>query len=318
MSFPKAQVRLGNSNLVVSRVAFGCWPIAGVSTLRTTREDSIATLRAAYAAGVNFFDTAFSYGYDGEADKLLAEAFDPWPTDLVLASKVGQYFDSSKSRVVDGRPATLFAQADELLARLNREVVDILYLHLPDPKVPIAESAGAISEIVRSGKARYAGVSNVDSMQLKEFTKHCPCVAVQSRYNMLQAEVVDELRAAVRESDVSLAVYWVLMKGLFAGKLSRDHQFAPEDKRLSYPEYQGAAWQRNQDLVDGLREIASGTGCTLAQLVIAWTLHQPDIGVAICGGKRASQIEETAAAMHVELTAEVLSQIDSAIAIARR
>ncbi|MEO8269277.1 MAG: aldo/keto reductase [Aureliella sp.] len=301
--------QLGTSDLWVSPIGFGCWPIAGVSSLGVNDADSLATLRAALDSGINFFDTAFSYGYEGEADKLLAQVIRERPGTMIVASKVGSHYDAQRRRIVDGSPAKLLANAKLICARLGVEQVDIIYLHEVDPHVPLAESAGGIGEIVNQGLARYAGVSNVDAVQLRQFQAECPLVVVQPPYNMLQPEHVAAISAECRQQNIAIACYWVLMKGLLAGKLGRDHQFDPADRRLSYPIFQGEAWQRAQDLLDQLRRLANALDITVAQLVIAWTLSQPGITVALCGAKRVEQIIETAGAMHITLSSDVMDQI---------
>jgi aryl-alcohol dehydrogenase-like predicted oxidoreductase len=304
---------LGTSDLQVSPVSFGCWPIAGISSLEVNDRDSLATLHAACDAGINFFDTAYSYGYDGEADRLLAQVLRERDERLIVASKVGSHYRPDRTRCVDGRPETLLRHAEEIVHRLGVEAVDILYLHEPDPQVPITESADAIAEIIRRGWARYAGVSNVSLQQLAAFHQTCPVVVVQPPFNMLQSQSLDAIRDYCLEQQIGVACYWVLMKGLLAGKLMRDHQFDPRDRRLTYPIYQGAAWERAQDLLDALRGIAAERDCTVSQLVIAWTLQQPAVTVAICGAKRSEQITETALAMQIQLSAAELQQINELI-----
>ncbi len=301
--------RLGTSDLLVSPVSFGCWPIAGISSLEVNDRDSLATLHAACDAGINFFDTAYSYGYDGEADRLLAQVLRERGEKLIVASKVGSHYRPDRTRTVDGRPVTLIRHAQEIVERLGVEAVDVMYLHEPDPQVPIKESAAAIAEIIRRGWARYAGVSNVSLQQLAAFHQTCPIIVVQPPFNMLQPESLDAIRSYCMEQQIGVACYWVLMKGLLAGKLLRDHQFDPRDRRLNYPIYQGVAWERAQDLLDALRAIATVKGCTVSQLVIAWTLQQPAITTAICGAKRSQQITETAFAMQVQLNPSELEQV---------
>ncbi len=310
MNDSAARRQLGTSDLQVSAVGLGCWPISGVSSLGVTDQQSLATIHAALEAGINFFDTAYSYGYDGEADRLLATVLAGRRGDVVLASKVGIYFDAARQRVVDGTPETILEHSRTVLRRLRVEQIDLMYLHQPDPRVPIEESAGAMAEVVRCGWARYAAVSNVDAQQLSRFQSECPVVAVQPPFNMLQQQSVEKIRETCLQQQIGIACYWVLMKGLLAGKLARDHQFHPQDRRLTYEIYQGQAWQRSQDLLDKLRELAGELGCTVAQLVIAWTLHQPGISVALCGAKRPEQIEETAAAMPIRLDEKQLASID--------
>ncbi len=307
-NFPRRQ--LGNSDLWVSPVSFGCWPIAGVSSLEVTDEWSLRTLHAAFDAGINFYDTAYSYGYDGEADRLLRTAFAGRRDQVVLASKVGSHYDQARRRIVDGRASTLINQATAILKRLNIDHLDLIYLHQPDPQIAIEESAEAVAEIVRRGWARYAAVSNVDLTQLKRFHEVCPVVAVQPPYNMLQQSDWLSIRDYCQEQSIGAVCYWVLMKGLLAGKLARNHQFDPRDRRLTYEIYQGKNWDRSQDFLDQLRELAKAIDCSVSQLVIAWTVAQPSVTVALCGAKRPDQIEETAAAMYVQLSAEVLQQID--------
>jgi aryl-alcohol dehydrogenase-like predicted oxidoreductase len=301
---------LGDSELQVSPVGFGCWPISGVSSLGVNDRDSLATIHAAIDAGINFIDTAYSYGYDGEADRLLAQVLKTRRSEVVVASKVGQHFAKDHSRVIDARPDTLRRHAQEELQRLSIDQLDLLYLHTPDPEVPLTESAAAIQEIVHEGLARYAGVSNVDGPQLVEFHLTCPVIAVQPPFNMLQPNEVDGIRDFCLANRISVVCYWALMKGLLAGKMHRDHQFEPNDRRLSYAIYQGDAWEHAQDLLDLLRELANELQCTVAQLVIAWTIHQPVISVALCGAKRPEQITETAAAMRLDVRHEHMDRID--------
>lgn len=310
-----AQLRqLGKSDLWVSGVGFGCWPIAGISSLDVTDEWSIKTLQAAFAAGINFFDTAFSYGYDGESDRLLRIALSDRRDQVVLASKVGSHYDQDRRRMVDGRPATLIDQAAKLLKRLAIEHVDLLYLHQPDPAVAIEESAGALAEIVGRGWARYAGVSNVNADQLNRFHAICPVVAVQPPFNMLQQSEWLAIRDICSQHSISGVCYWVLMKGLLAGKMERDHKFDPRDRRLTYDIYQGERWQRSQNFLDRLRSLSAELGCTVSQLVIAWTIRQPGIAVALCGAKRPDQIEETALSMSLNLDAATMELIDGWLA----
>lgn len=175
---------------MVSPVGFGCWPIAGVSTLDVSDKHSLATIHAALDAGINFIDTAYSYGFDGEADRLLRQVLSTRRSEAVLASKVGQYFDAQHQRQIDGRPETLLRHAQQVLERLDVDYIDIMYLHVPDPQVPLSESASAIREIVDQGWARYAGVSNVSADQLESFHAACPVTVVQPPFNMLQQESV--------------------------------------------------------------------------------------------------------------------------------
>lgn len=304
---------LGQTGLLVSPVALGCWPITGMTSIDVNERDSLATLAAAIDSGVNFFDTAYGYGANGESERMIAKALGDRRDELVIATKCGMHWNDRMERTFDAHPATIKRECDESLRRLNTDRVELLYLHAPGPKVPVAESAGAFKELLHAGKARSIGVSNFNVEQLEAFHAVCPITAFQPPFNMLQRDIERDTLPWCRERNISVAIYWPLMKGLLAGKLERDHVFAANDGRAKYPMFQGDEWQKNQDFMDVLRELANGVGKSVAQVVINWTLQQPGITAALCGAKRAHQIEETAGAMDFALTAEQLQQIDRAI-----
>lgn len=306
--------RLGNSDLMVSSVGFGCWPMAGITSIIDSTDEASAAISAALDVGVNFFDTAYSYGYAGESDALLRKALAGRREQAIIASKAGTHWNDKRERVLDSTRATLIKHAEEILKRLNVDYLDLFYLHTPDGRTPIEESAEGIAEIVRRGWSRYAAVSNVTLAQAQAFHAICPVIAIQPYFNMLQTSAVEELRDFCTRENIGLVCYWVLMKGLLAGHLQRDHQFDPRDRRLAYDIFRGESWQRNQDLVDQLRAIAVRIGCTVSQLVIAWTLAQPGITVALCGAKRPSQIVENAGGMQLQLDLATLAEIDACIA----
>jgi aryl-alcohol dehydrogenase-like predicted oxidoreductase len=285
-----------------------------MTSLDVNDADSMATLHAAMDAGVNFLDTAYAYGRQGESERLIARAIAGRRDQVVLATKGGLHWDDHGERVLDARGTTLKRECDESLRRLNVDHVDLLYLHAPDPDTPLTDSAAALAELQAAGKTRLVGVSNLSLPQIVEFHQVCPVSVVQPPYNMLQRNIEGEIVPWCVANDVSLAVYWPLMKGLLVGKLSRDHQFRSGDGRAKYPMFQGAEWQRNQDFVDDLRAIALEAGRTVAQLVVNWTLRQPGVTAALCGAKRAHQIEETAAAMQWQLNQSELDRIEAAIA----
>lgn len=305
--------RIGTTDLHVRPVAMGCWPITGITSIDVTEARSLATLEAACDAGIDFFDTAYSYGYEGESEKMIARALGHRRDEIVIASKGGLHWED-RQQAKDGRPETIRRECDESLRRLNTDRIDLYYLHAPDPNVPVSESAVAFRELLEAGKILSVGVSNLDRSQLEEFASVCPISAYQPHYNMLQREIEDAELPWCLEHDVSVIVYWPLMKGLLAGKLPRDHVFDPQDGRRKYPMFRGEEWRKNQDFLDELRPIADETGHSLAQVVINWTIQRPGITVALCGAKRPEQIRENAVAMTWQLTAEQVARIDRAIA----
>lgn len=304
--------KIGTTDIEVTAVAMGCWPITGISSVDVTEDASLATIKAAFDAGVNFYDSAFVYGYDGESEKMIAKVLGSHRDEIVIATKGGIYWKDNKI-AKDGRPDTIERQCDESLTRLGTDVIDLYYQHSPDPELPAAESATAFVRLKEAGKIRAVGVSNFNIDQLREFHAVCPIDAIQPYYNMLQRDIETEILPWCAEQGVSSMVYWPLLKGLLAGKLERDHVFPDKDGRKKYAMFQGDEFQKNLDFVDRLRPIASDVGCTVPELVIAWTVQRPGITSALCGAKRPEQIQQTAAAMNRTLSSEVIARIDAEI-----
>ncbi len=306
--------QLANTDLHISPIGLGCWPIAGMTSLHVNDADSVATIQAAVDQGLNFLDTAYAYGSEGESERLIARAVGNRRDQVVIATKGGIHWDSAGQRVLDARPETLKRQCETSLRRLATDRVDLLYLHAPDPTVAVEESATALRRLVEAGKTRYVGVSNLTVEQMDRFQRECPIVAVQPPYNMLQRQIEKDVLPWCQQHHVAAVVYWPLMKGLLAGKLPRDHVFDDADGRAKYPMFQGQEWQLNQDFLDRLRTIAAARQVTVAQLVVAWTIQQPGITCALCGAKRPDQILETAAALKITLTGDENRQIAAALA----
>lgn len=304
---------LGTTELTVSPIALGCWPIAGITSIDVTEANSLVTIERTIELGINFLDTAYCYGRDGESERLIRKALGSRRDEMVIATKGGIHWGPDGKQAKDGRPETLKRQCDESLRRLGTDRVELLYLHAPDPNVPVAESAGALKQLLDSGKTRSVGLSNATLEQLEEFAAVCPLAAFQPHYNMLQREIEADTLPWCRARGVSVMVYWPLMKGLLAGKLPRDHVFAPHDGRAKYPMFQGQEWQKTQDFLDELRAIAIEAERTVSQLVINWTIHRPGITAALCGAKRPDQIEENAGAVGWRLSETQLARIDAAI-----
>ena len=305
--------KLGDTGIEITPIALGCWPIAGMTSRGVNDRDSLATIGACFDAGINFLDTAYCYGPNGESERLIAQALGKRRDEMVIATKGGLHWDENLDLVFDASPERLRFELDESLRRLKTERVELLYLHAPDPKVPIAESAGAMKRLLDEGKTRSVGVSNCSVEQLEAFTQVCPISAFQPHYNMLQREIEASQLPWCVEHNVSVMVYWPLLKGLLAGKLPRKHVFDPKDGRRKYPMFQGEEWKQNQDFIDTLRPIAQETGSSVAQVVINWTIQRPGIAVALCGAKRPDQIRDNAAAMSWALTADQVARIDRAI-----
>ncbi|EAQ82443.1 aldo/keto reductase [Blastopirellula marina] len=293
--------QIANTALHVSPVALGCWPLSGMTSPGVTEADSRATVAAALDLGINFFDTAFAYGAAGESERYIAEVLAEHRDEYVVATKAGLHWENGTQHR-DARPDTIRREVAESLRRLNTDRVDVLYLHAPDRRTPIAETAAAFRQLQQSGAAIAIGVSNLTLSETIEFHQVCPIQIIQPPYNMLFRGAEVDLVPWCREQNIAVACYWPLMKGLLAGKMSLDQKFEPHDSRPKYPCFRGEEYAKNLELVEKLRAMATRMGCTVSQLVIRWTIDQPGVTAALCGAKRVDQLTDNAGALGWELT----------------
>lgn len=270
------------------------------------------TIHAAIESGIDTFDTAFSYGFDGEAERYLGEVLAEHRSaaggsHLQVMGKVGQRWSADGRRYTDASPSQLTADAEESLRRLGLEKFDCLLLHAIDPKVDLKRSADAIDSLRRRGLADRVGISNANREELELFSSHVDCAAIQCPLNLLQRHSLDSVVPAAAAMDADVYVYWTLMKGLLAGQISRDHQFDVGDSRPGYEIFQGEKRRRAHDVIDRLWRIAQQYDTTVARLSIGWAVSQPGVTAALVGAKTPAQIRETASAK--PLSQELLNHL---------
>lgn len=292
-------------------VVLGLWPIAGITTIGVTAADADETIRVAIEAGIRTFDTAFSYGYAGESDRYVGDAIRTTRDEFRVIGKVGQRWTDDRQRVVDASPRQLTADAEQSLKRMGVDYFDLLMLHSPDPSIPIGHSAAAMDELRRRGLCREVGVCNVDSNTLRQFCDAAECRAIQCGLNLLQPEHLSDLIPAASDLGCDVHVYWTLMKGLLAGKITRDHVFVTGDSRPNYDVFQGDRRERAHCVIDRLDRIAAEQQTTTARLAIGWVLCQPGVTAALVGARRPSQILETATSS--PLSPAVLAEVTNAV-----
>jgi aryl-alcohol dehydrogenase-like predicted oxidoreductase len=293
---------VGRSGLEVGPLGLGCWPLSGMTRAGITPGAAVATVAAALDAGIVHLDTAYCYGEAGESERAIARVIAGRQREkAMIASKCGIHWEPGRKQCVDGRPERIRGEVEESLTRLGTDYLDLLYLHAPDPAIPIEESAGALSEMLAEGKTRAVGVSNVSLPQLERFAAACPLAACQMHFNMLQREISAEILPWCHSHGVAMFVYWPLMKGLLAGLMPRDMVFPTSDSRHKYPMFTGDEFQRNLDFVDSLRPIATRLGCELPDLVLAWTAEQPGITCVLFGATSPEQVQINARALACEL-----------------
>lgn len=301
--------------VVFSPVILGLWPIAGITSVDVQEDHSLATLRRALDVGVTTFDTAFSYGYDGESDRLLGESIRGVRDRVQVIGKVGQRWTADRVRVTDGSMKTLVRDAETSLKRIGIDHFDLLMLHGPDPQVDVRVSAEALAMLQLQGKASAVGVCNVNEQQIRAFAEVIPATAVQVPLNCLQQSSLENFIPWCSQRGTAVLVYWVLMKGILAGQIRSDHLFDSRDSRPGYPIYQGEMRARTHRLLDRLQVLAREYECSVAQLSVGWALSQSGVTSVLVGAKRPGQIEETAGSR--PLSPELLAAIDEAILSSR-
>jgi aryl-alcohol dehydrogenase-like predicted oxidoreductase len=294
--------------MTTSRIVLGLWPIAGITTVGVTAKDAWETVAQAIELGITRFDTAYSYGYEGESDRLLGQFIGEDRERYFVIGKVGQRWNAQRQRVIDGTPEQLTADAEASLRRIGTDYFDLLLLHSPDPNVPIGQSAAAIERLRRRGLCNAVGISNADVATVNAFGEVAKLNAIEAPLNWVQRDSLSTTIGDSYHRGREVYVYWTLMKGLLAGKISRDHVFAAGDSRPGYPIFQGQLRASIHDALDDVAELARETGKTVAQLSIGWAISQPEVTAALVGARRPDQVREIAAVK--PLDAETVRSID--------
>jgi aryl-alcohol dehydrogenase-like predicted oxidoreductase len=297
---------LGTDGFTTSSVGLGCM---GLSQGYGPADDdeSIRAIHRAIELGVTMFDTAMSYG-QGHNERLLGRAL---TGQVQVATKFGIVRGDQGVRL-DGRPEHVRGYCEASLSRLGVDVIDLYYLHRVDPKVPIADTVGAMAQLVKDGKVRHLGVSEVTPGQLEQAVAVHPISAVQFEWSMLWREPEDGIVPAARRLGVGIVPYSPLGRGLLTATLTRD-TVAASDFRRTDPRFQGADLDQNLAHVAALQRIAAGLELTPGQLALAWLLAQGLDVVPIPGSRRPERIEQNVVAAGVQLSAHDLHAIEEAV-----
>ena len=304
-------VRLGRSDLEVSRICFGCWAIGGWWWGSVDDGESIEAIHAALENGINFFDTADVYG-GGRSEKVLGKALEG-EDDAIIATKGAVQFDD-KGEVGRSNEAKYLKKAcEDSLKRLKRERIDLYQIHWPDGKTPIYEAVEALQALKNEGKIRHYGLSNFPLKDLETALDTARYESIQPRYNLLHREIEEEVLPFCEDNELGILAYSPLASGLLTGKFSENWEFEKGDHRAEHPDYVGEEFQRNLRIVELLKEYAERKECTVTQLAISWVLAHPEITCAICGAKRDMQVDEIAEALDYPLSLREVEEINALV-----
>jgi aryl-alcohol dehydrogenase-like predicted oxidoreductase len=303
---------LGRDGPTVSALGLGCM---GMSAFYGSRNDteSLATLHRALDLGVNFLDTADAYG-PFTNEQLVGLALRDRRKDAFLATKFGFVRNPAAPMApsINARPERVQEACDASLKRLGVSQIDLYYLHRVDPGVPIEDTVGAMAQLVKSGKVRYLGLSEVSPQTLERAHRVHPITALQSEYSLWTRDPEEDgILAACERLGVGFVPYSPLGRGFLTGAIRSIDDFDADDYRRMSPRFQGENFTRNLTLVEKVKSLAQEKDCTPAQLALAWVLAQGRHVVPIPGTRRARNLDDNLGALDVKLSAAELAEIDA-------
>jgi len=302
------QRRIGPFN--VSAIGLGCMSLTYAYGPPPPRAQAERVLKASIDAGYTFFDTAAVYGL-GQNERLVGEVLKPYRDNIILASKCGM--TNGEERDLNGAPERLKKTCDESLTRLGVDVIDLYYLHRWDKRVPIEDSVGALSDLVKEGKIRTIGLSEVSAPTLRKAHKVHPIAALQTEYSPWTRNPEIAVLDACRELGVTFVAFSPVGRGFLTGKASDPAQYDRQDFRTTMPRFQGEALKANLKLLDAFAAIARDAGCTPAQLCLAWLLHKDETIVPIPGTSKPDHMAENAQAAAIKLSPDIMARVEATV-----
>lgn len=301
----------------VGPVALGCMNLSHAYGHPATAAQAQSLLHAALDAGVTLFDTAALYGF-GANESLVGPVLKPHRSRITLASKGGMAGvpgdDGATRRVIDGHPKTLRRNCEDSLQRLGTDVIDLYYLHRWDQRVPIEESVGEMSRLVEEGKVRALGLSEVGADALRRAHATYPIAALQSEYSLWSRNAELGSLQACRALGIAYVAFSPMGRAFLSGKLPAGTAWVPGDIRAGMPRFQPDAYAKNLRLLAPMQAIAERAGCSLAELAIAWVLHQGDHVVALPGTTNTDHLHENLRGGERALDTAVLAELDALFA----
>lgn len=306
--------KLGSLGLEIPLVGLGCMgmtSLAGADVYgKADEKESIATIHRSLELGGNFLDTADLYGPHFN-EQLIAKAISGNRDRYIIATKFGYEIDDNGQMTwkLNASPDYIRKSIDRSLKNLNTDVIDLYYLHRPDPKVPIEETIGAMAELVQAGKIKYIGVSEIDADLIRRAHAEAPITAVQNEVSLFSRGVeTNGVLDTVNELGIGLVAYSPLGRGFLTGELKSPEDMAADDFRRQIPRFQGEQFYNNIELVKELEKMADEKGYSTSQLAIAWLIQK---GITpIPGTKRVKYVEQNIEATNIRFTEVELQKIE--------
>jgi len=311
------KMKLGSQGLETPAIGLGCMgmtQIAGMDIYGKANEaESIATIHRSLELGGNFLDTADLYGPLAN-ERLIAKAIKGSRDKYIIASKFGYEIDDNDQLTwqINGHPAYVKKALERSLKNLDTDHIDLYYLHRLDPNTPIEETVGAMAELVKEGKIRYIGLSEVSSATIRKAHQVHPLTAVQTEYSLFERDVeAASILDTLKELGIGFVAYSPLGRGFLSGDIKNPADFPEKDFRLSIPRFQGEMFYKNIELLNEITKMAEEKSITPSQLALAWVAAKGFLPIP--GTKRVKYVEQNIASLNIALSPEEMTRLETIV-----
>ncbi len=307
-------VKIAGTEMNASRIGLGTWAMGGWLWGGSDRKQCVRTIYKAFDVGVNLIDTAPIYGF-GLSEEIVGEAVSQSGIrdELVIATKAGLEWER-EGIFRNSLPERIRKEVDNSLKRLRTDRIDLYQIHWPDPLVPFEETAGAMEELLRSGKIRAVGVSNYSVEQMETFRSVCPLNSSQPPYNLFERGIEEDVLPWCQEQRVTMLLYGALCRGLLGGRLKTDSEFLGDDIRNFDPKFQKPVYDNYLDAVQKLEELASERfGKNVLEISVRWVLDKSENDITLWGARRPGQLDDLSGTLGWTIDDDSMNEIDAII-----